>query len=110
MGSRHFCELYPSVANLWCIFLHIVLIALQLPFLLSIPIWFFLPVWLVVVGIVVFMGVNACIWWLLNGGKMEYVSEPKYASNEGREHEQWIFLNGVAVGWVPCSKYRAWSM
>lgn len=79
-------------------FLHVVLIVLQLPFLLSIPFWIFLPVWMVVLGVGVFLLVNKGIWYLLNGREIECHSNPAYASNEGHEHEQWIFLNGVAVG------------
>lgn len=98
LNSRHFCELYPSIPNLWSMLLHVILVALQLPFLLSIPLWIFLPVWLVLFGVACFLVVNWGIWLLLNGTKMEYSSNPAYASNEGHEHEQWIFLNGVAVG------------
>lgn len=101
LRSGHLCELYPSFANLWSMFLHVILILLQLPFLLSIPFWIFLPVWSVILGIAVFWVMNQGIWYLLNGNQIEYPSNPAYASNEGNEHEQWIFLNGVAVGYVP---------
>ncbi|KUJ10903.1 uncharacterized protein LY89DRAFT_626491 [Mollisia scopiformis] len=98
LRSGHLCELYPSLANLWSMFLHVLLIVLQLPFLLSIPFWIFLPVWVVVLGLTGFLVVNQGIWWLLNGSRMEYPSNPAYAKKDGHEHEQWIFLNGVAVG------------
>jgi hypothetical protein len=98
LRSRHFCELYPSLANLWSMFLHVILLLLQLPFLLSIPFWILFPVWMVIFAVTCFLFINSGIWWLLNGSKMEYCSDPAYASNEGHEHEQWIFLNGVAVG------------
>ncbi|KAF8852723.1 hypothetical protein BDZ45DRAFT_658824 [Acephala macrosclerotiorum] len=98
LRSGYLCELYPSLENFWCMFLHVVLILLQLPFLLSIPFWIFLPVWTVGLGVGVFLVVNRGIWYLLNGPEIEYPSNPAYASNEGHEHEQWIFLNGVAVG------------
>lgn len=98
LRSRHFCELYPSIENLYSIFLHVILLILQVPFLLSIPFWVFLPGWMVIGGVMAFWCVNKGVMYLLNGSKMEYFSDPKYASNEGHEHEQWIFLNGVAVG------------
>jgi hypothetical protein len=98
-GSGRWCELYPSAANLWDIFLHIVLILIQLPFILSIPFWIFFPVWAVIIGVSVFSAVNQSICYILNGSKLQYHSNPKYTQHkEKHDHEQWIFLNGVAVG------------
>jgi hypothetical protein len=100
-GSGPLCELYLSPANLWSMFLHVILIILQLPFILSIPLWVFLPVWTVIIGVVVFLAVNQVIWYLLNGTQMRYPSNPKYAERKPEHaHEQWIFLNGVAVGYA----------
>ena len=97
--SGEFCELYPSLANLWAMFLHLILFFMQLPFILSIPFWLLFPVWVVVIGVVVFALVNNAICFLLNGSRLRFMSEPKYAeSKKEHEHEQWIFLNGVAVG------------
>lgn len=99
MASGQFSELYPSPPNLRAIALHVILICLQLPFLLSIPLWIFFPVWYVVLGCVVFGAVNMGICKLLNGDGIEYPSNPKYAeAKEEHKHEQWVFLNGVAVG------------
>jgi hypothetical protein len=100
-GSRELCELYPSAANLWAMFLHLILCFMQLPFILSVPFWVFFPVWWVLGCVTVFMVVTQGICYLLNGSRMEYPSNPKYAeAKKEHEHEQWIFLNGVAVGWV----------
>lgn len=98
-GSDEFCELYPSPANLWAIFLHVILVFIQLPFILSIPIWLFFPVWWVLLCVGVFMLVNTGICFLLNGSKLEFPSNPAFAeAKEEHANEQWIFLNGVAVG------------
>ena len=100
-GSGDLCELYPSVANLWDIFLHVILILMQLPVILSIfiPFWIFLPVWTIIIGALVFWTVNQTICYILNGSKLEYKSDPRYATlKDEHKHEQWIFLNGVAVG------------
>jgi hypothetical protein len=97
--SGPLCELYPSLANLWDMVLHLILILLQVPFVLSVPIWVFFPMWWVLVGVVGFMIVNNGICYLLNGREMRVRSTEKYARRKREfEHEQWIFLNGVAVG------------
>jgi hypothetical protein len=99
--SRRFCELYPSRENLWCILLHIVLIVMQSAFLVSIPFWFvfFLPLTTILCGVGVFWSINEGICYLLNGSGMLWKSDPIYAkATKEHEHEQWIFLNGVAVG------------
>lgn len=87
--------------NLWNMFLHLILVLLQLPFILSIPFWIILPVPVIIAGCLGFWLLNAAIWYLLNGSNMRYESNPKYAKpRKEHEHEQWIFLNGVAVGYV----------
>ena len=101
LKSGPLCELYPSAANLWSMFLHVVLLIMQLPFLLSIPFWVCFPLWMVIAGVAVFWCVNQGICYLLNGSQMQFPSNPDYAlKKKGHEHEQWIFLNGVAVGYV----------
>ncbi|TVY82912.1 hypothetical protein LSUE1_G001896 [Lachnellula suecica] len=98
-GSGEFCELYPSFANLWAMFLHLVLILMQLPFILSVPFWLLFPGWVVLLGILGFGVVNKAVCFLLNGSRLRFRSNPKYAGlKKEHEHEQWIFLNGVAVG------------
>jgi len=107
--SGHFCELYASKENLYNIFLHVVLVLMQLPFILSIPFWVIMPVPLswIICGAAVFGIINQGICFLLNGPHMRYVSKPKYSMNR-KEHknEQWIFLNGVAVGYVTSSNTK----
>jgi len=72
---------------------------MQLPFVLSVPLWVFFPVSWVLVGVAVFWAVNQGICYVLNGSRMRYESDPKFATLEKEHaHEQWIFLNGVAVG------------
>jgi hypothetical protein len=97
--SGPLCELYPSTGNLWSMFVHFILVLMQLPFVLSIPFWVFFPVWWVLLGVSVFWLVNQGLCYILNGKNMKFPSQSKFL--QGREphpHEQWIFLNGVAVG------------
>lgn len=99
MHSRQLCELYPSAENLWAISLHVILVFLQLPFILSVPFWLLFPVWQVAIFVALFLLVNTSICGLLNGTTIEFPSNPEYAAaKEHHKHEQWIFLNGVAVG------------
>jgi hypothetical protein len=98
-NSGPLCELYPSAQNLWCSFLHLLLVGMQLPFVLSIPFWVFLPVWWVLIGVSAFWMVNQGICWIINGSNMEFPSQSRFVEGrEKHEHEEWIFLNGVAVG------------
>lgn len=53
------------------------------------------------------MLVNKAICFLINGSKLEFPSNPKFdMGKEEHNNEQWIFLNGVAVGLVlpPCEE------
>jgi hypothetical protein len=105
-SSGPLCELYPSASNLWSMFLHFILFIMQLPFILSVPFWIFFPVWSVLGVVVVFGLVNQGFCYLLNGSQMRYPSNPKFVEKKKEhEHEQWIFLNGVAVGFVPAPLY-----
>jgi len=80
-------------------FLHFILVLIQLPFILSIPFWVLLPVPVILFGCAGFWVVNSTIAYLLNGSQMRFASDPKYAeARKEHEREQWIFLNGVAVG------------
>lgn len=100
-GSGDLCELYPSLPNLWNMFLHVILILMQLSVILMImlPFWGFFPVWSIIIGALAFWTVNQTICYILNGSKLLYHSDPKYAAHKDEhKHEQWIFLNGVAVG------------
>jgi hypothetical protein len=99
--SRDLCELAPTWANLWACFLHLVLLIMQIPFIISIPLWVFFPVWTVLLGGLVFLGLNNLVIFLLNGSKKEFHSESRFAAKR-KEHEgeQWVFMNGVAAGYV----------
>lgn len=97
--SGPMCELNMSLKNGYDMFLHFILVLMQAPFLLSIPFWVFFPVWMVLLGSMGFFAVNGCICFLLNGSRLEHPSNPKYAQpKKEHAHEQWLFLNGVAVG------------
>ena len=98
-------ELYPSRQNIWAILLHAFLVVVQLLFLASLvpfaigiplPILYFLYVVFFILG-------NEYFTVLLNGkrNKRPFQSNHKYV--QGRklnEHEKWVFINGVAVGYV----------
>jgi len=97
--SSHLDELYLSPANLWSMFLHFVLCVLQAGFLLSIPLWFLFPVWSVVAFVSVFLISNESFCYLLNGFESIYESDPALVGHFPKHpNEQWLFLNGVAVG------------
>lgn len=101
MGSGKLCELYPSLGNLFDIVLHLLLVSIQLPFIISVPFWIFLPFPPItfVIVITAFWAVNHSICYILNGSEMKYQSERRYAiPRKEHRHEQWVFLNGVAVG------------
>jgi len=101
----HFDELSPKADNIWCIFIHCVLVVLQLLFIVALPVAMVLPVYLFIVALVVFFTINWLLCRFLNGKTITYESDPKYApALEEHKHEQWIFLNGVAVGYVSPTK------
>lgn len=108
-GSKEFDELYPTPRNLFCVLVHLVLAILQLAFILALPFSVVLPVWMAAAGIAGFMVLNSLLCKLLNGSKDTYNSDEKYAKAlPEHEHEQWIFLNGVAVGehWMQANLNR----
>lgn len=92
-------ELSITRGNLFCIGLHAVLVVLQLGFIVTLPTLVLFPVWTAALAIGLFMLVNNWLCTLLNGNEVEYHSDPKYApALPEHAHEQWIFINGVAVG------------
>ncbi len=94
-------ELSWSRGNLFCIAVHFVLAVMQLGFILAVPALFLLPIWAAALLIGAFMLVNKLLCVLINGDKVEYHSDPKYApALSEHAHEQWIFINGVAAGYV----------
>jgi hypothetical protein len=100
-GCEEFNELAITRENLFCILIHSTLLLLQLSFLLSLPFTIFFPIWTVVLAIAAFMVVNWALCRILNGSESTYHSDKKYAQlRPEHDNEQWIFLNGVAVGYV----------
>ena len=103
-GSGELDELYPSPANLYSIFLHVTLILGQLLVLISIPLFLFspIPLGLFVLYLTIFSSVNHAVCLLLNGRKLTLESRIKLDSSSfphQHKDEQWIFVNGVAVGY-----------
>jgi len=99
--SRDLDELSFTRANLFCIVIHFVLCILQLGFIVALPLMLLLPIWTAVLAIALFFVVNHGLCMLINGKVVEYHSDPKYASAKPEHaHEQWIFINGVAAGYV----------
>ncbi|KAI1117687.1 hypothetical protein F5Y14DRAFT_464728 [Nemania sp. NC0429] len=95
----HFDELSFTAENIWCIFIHVILFVLQLLFLILLPLALVLPVYLFIAALAIFFLVNGLLCRCLNGKTTTYESDPKYApALLEHQHEQWIFLNGVAVG------------
>lgn len=97
----YFDELSSTPENIKCICIHVVLFILQLIFIIGLPIAFLLPVYLFIAALGVFFLINWLLCLGLNGKTTTYESDPKYApALPEHQHEQWIFLNGVAVGYV----------
>jgi hypothetical protein len=99
-GSGELDELYPTLRNGICILLHFLLIILQLTLLVTLPvITFLIPIGAAAGVVLCFLLVNKLLCWFLNGSGHEFHSDDKYAKlKPEHEHEQWIFVNGVAVG------------
>ncbi|KAH7322858.1 hypothetical protein B0I35DRAFT_426607 [Stachybotrys elegans] len=98
-GSGELDELYPSRKNIFCLVIHGILVVLQLVFILSLPFLLLLPMWAGVGYVGAFMLLNWLLCKLLNGKEITFHSDEKYAkAHPEHQHEQWIFLNGVAAG------------
>ncbi|KAL0944858.1 uncharacterized protein CTRU02_202745 [Colletotrichum truncatum] len=96
-------ELYPSWANIRDITFHFILIITQSAFLLSLPFLSFLPFNIFAPYILGFVFVNYIACYALNGympdGYIQSTDFPEASLWDDRhKNEQWIFLNGVAVG------------
>lgn len=98
--SGAMAELAVTSGNLYCLAVHGLLIVLQLGFILGVlPSVFFLPVWAAAVIIALCLGLSHALCMLLNGKGIEYNSSPDRAPvRPEHAREQWIFINGVAVG------------
>jgi hypothetical protein len=99
-GSGQLDELYPTLRNAFCVLVHFVLAVLQLTLLVTVPvIAFWLPSVAAVAVVACFLLVNKVLCLFLNGSEYEFHSDEKYAKlRPEHEHEQWVFINGVAVG------------
>ncbi|KOS18134.1 hypothetical protein ESCO_002736 [Escovopsis weberi] len=98
-ASAHLDELYPSARNLFCLAVHLLLIAIQLTFLLLLPCILVFPAWISIAGISVFLAINWLLCFSLNGTELTYESDEEYAeSRPEHAHEKWVYLNGVSVG------------
>lgn len=72
---------------------------LQLAFILVLPLGIIFPVWITALGVGGFMTLKWALCKLLNGKDITFHSDQKYAkARPEHAHEQWVFLNGVAVG------------
>ncbi|KAK2609821.1 hypothetical protein N8I77_003300 [Diaporthe amygdali] len=101
-SSGHLDELFPSLGNIHDITFHAILIVAQSAFILSLPFLAALPFPLLFGYIGVFIVVNQLACWRLNGympgGVLESTYFPESKNWEPHPDEQWVFLNGVAVG------------
>jgi len=96
-------ELYPSWNNFCDITFHMILMAAQSAFLLSLPFLTFFSFNLFVAWVGLFVTTNYIACYALNGWMPEGFIWSKEFPDTARwreEHadEEWIFLNGVAVG------------
>jgi hypothetical protein len=99
--SGHLDELSFNYKNVFCIVVHFVLCILQLAFIVSLPAMVLLPIWTAALVVGLFLLVNSGLCRLLNGDKVEFTSNPQYApALPEHAHEQWVFINGVAAGYV----------
>ncbi|KAF4126081.1 hypothetical protein GMORB2_1327 [Geosmithia morbida] len=98
--SAKFDELYPTLPNIWSISLHLFIAVVQLGFLVSAPaVSTWVPARTFALGVVVFVVLNTLLCRLLNGPAETFHSDEKYAKpRPEHSHEQWVFINGVAVG------------
>ncbi|KAK2609114.1 hypothetical protein QQS21_002341 [Conoideocrella luteorostrata] len=98
-GSNELDELYPTAKNMFCVLIHFILAVLQLAFILVLPVAIIFPLWMSALGVLAFLTLNWSLCRLLNSNDTTFHSDEKYAKALPQHaHEQWVFLNGVAVG------------
>jgi hypothetical protein len=99
-------ELYPSWANMTDMFLHTILIIIQLALILTLPImtvlFWFLPGLVSLAFVLTMLVVTLVVMRLLNGGPISecYVGLPEGKMPVNDEHELWFFINGITIGYV----------
>jgi len=97
-------ELYPSWANMTDMFLHTILIIIQLALILTLPImtvlFWFLPGLVSLAFVLTMLVVTLVVMRLLNGGPISecYVGLPEGKMPVNDEHELWFFINGITIG------------
>jgi hypothetical protein len=92
-------ELYPSLPNLICLFLHAFLLLFQSLVLLSLPLLLTPPVWVVGLYGAFVYSVTTVVAFLLNGREDVLYSNVDLREEATKhEGECWIFVNGVSVG------------
>ncbi|KAL5353979.1 hypothetical protein ACLOAV_000064 [Pseudogymnoascus australis] len=93
--SGAYDELHPSPGNLFSLLNHAILFHLH-PLH---PLWLLFPVWLVGLYVLAFVALNNLFCYLLNGSQGTFESNPAVLHQLGAHaDEEWIFINGVAVG------------
>jgi hypothetical protein len=95
-------ELSITPANVWTLFMHFVLIAAQVAFIISLfPLLLVgLPVFYLVY-VTGFVNVNKWVSRLLNGPRRKALFQSAPDCVKGKQehpNERWVFINGVAVG------------
>ncbi|MCJ1355489.1 MAG: hypothetical protein MMC33_005481 [Icmadophila ericetorum] len=93
-------ELYPSLPNIVCISVHLILGILQLAFLISIPVCLILliPCSWFCIYVLAFLVLNRKLCDVLLNGPPFLESKTDLSRFPSHENERWIFLNGVAAG------------
>lgn len=106
--SAELSELSPTRENVFCIVVHAVLCVVQLAGLVALPGLALLPGWAAGLLVTLFLLFNHALCWMLNSKDVEYHSDPKYAPILPQHaHEQWIYINGVAAGYVQGARNTA---
>jgi hypothetical protein len=97
-------EISPSLANMFDIILHSILFVAQALFLVSLPLLSTVSFIFYVAYVGGFIALNAAVCKLLNGkipeGGLKSTENDQSRAWARHDDESWIFLNGVAVGYV----------
>jgi hypothetical protein len=99
-------ELSPTLSNMTDMFLHTILIVIQLTLILTLPLmtilFWFLPGLVSLAFVLAMLVVTLVVMRLLNGGPISecYVGLPDGQMPVNDEHELWFFINGITIGYV----------
>jgi hypothetical protein len=112
--SHSLDELYPSLGNIIDIILHSILFVMQAVFLISLPFLSTVSFILYVAYIGGFLALNTAVCKLLNGKipeeGLKSTEDDQSKAWERHDDESWIFLNGVAVGYVSIGVFHVHSI